>query len=79
MRTFFQSSRSKRLMLVAVNVLAAEQLGIPFGVISVAEPEVTNAASTTGQLPVGETAVMYRGRAVEKLVPSPPVALGTVH
>jgi hypothetical protein len=47
---------------------AAEQLGIPSGVISIAEPEVANAASATGQLAVGETAVMYRGRAVEKLV-----------
>ena len=48
---------------------AAEQLGIPLGVISIAQPEVTNAASAVGQLPASETAVMYRGRAAEKLVP----------
>ncbi|MBC7250074.1 MAG: radical SAM protein [Anaerolineae bacterium] len=48
--------------------LAAERLGIPVGVISIAQPEATNAASAIGQLPVGETAVMYRGRAAEKLV-----------
>lgn len=47
---------------------AAEQLGIPLGVISIAEAEVTNAASAVGQLPEGESAVMYRGRAAEKLV-----------
>jgi len=48
--------------------LAAEQLGIPLGVISVAQPETVNAASAIGQLPAGESAVMYRGRAAEKLV-----------
>jgi len=48
--------------------VAAEQLGIPVGIISIAQPEAMNAASAVGQLPVGETAVMYRGRAAEKLV-----------
>src|SRR3989304_2317532 len=42
---------------------AAQQLGIPIGVMSVAQPEATNAASVVGQLPIGESAVMYRGRA----------------
>jgi MoaA/NifB/PqqE/SkfB family radical SAM enzyme len=46
---------------------AAEQLGIPIGVISIARPEATDVACATGQLPTGETAIMYRGRAVEKL------------
>jgi MoaA/NifB/PqqE/SkfB family radical SAM enzyme len=46
---------------------AAERLGIPVGTISVASPEVTDAASSVGQLPTGECGVMYRGRAVEKL------------
>jgi MoaA/NifB/PqqE/SkfB family radical SAM enzyme len=46
---------------------SAEQLGIPIGVISVAQPEATNAACVTGQLPTGESTVMYRGRAAEKL------------
>jgi MoaA/NifB/PqqE/SkfB family radical SAM enzyme len=47
--------------------VAAEQLGIPLGVISIAKPETTDAASALGQLPAGESAVMYRGRAVLKL------------
>jgi hypothetical protein len=46
----------------------AEQLGIPLGVISIAEPEAANAAPAVGQLPEEESAVMYRGRAAEKLV-----------
>jgi hypothetical protein len=48
--------------------VAAGQLGVPVGVISIAQPEATKAASALGQLPVGDTAVMYRGRAAEKLV-----------
>jgi organic radical activating enzyme len=48
--------------------VAAEQLGIPIGLISIAQPEATNAASVIGQLPAGESAIMYRGRAAEKLV-----------
>jgi hypothetical protein len=47
--------------------LAAEQLGIPIGLLSVAQPEDTQAALAVGQLPLGESAVMYRGRAAEKL------------
>ena len=47
---------------------AAKQLNIPHGVISIAQPEETNADSAIGQLPVGESAVLYRGRAAEKLV-----------
>jgi hypothetical protein len=42
---------------------AAAQLGIPIGTISIAQPEATDAASAVGQLPLGETRVMYRGRA----------------
>jgi MoaA/NifB/PqqE/SkfB family radical SAM enzyme len=49
--------------------LAAERLGIPIGVISIAQIESTDADVAVGQLPVGESDVMYRGRAVEKLVP----------
>ncbi len=44
---------------------AAEQLGIPVGLISIAQPAAGQAAC--GQLPQGESAVMYRGRAAEKL------------
>ncbi len=49
-------------------VEAAEQLGIPVGTISVAQPEETEAVSSHGQIESG-AAVMYRGRAIEKLVP----------
>ncbi len=48
-------------------VAAAEKLAIPVGVISVAQPEATNATSASGQIPAGESAVVFRGRAVEKL------------
>ena len=48
---------------------AARQLEIPMGVIRIAQPEAVNAASAVGKLPEGESAVMYRGRASEKLVP----------
>jgi organic radical activating enzyme len=48
--------------------LAAEKLSIPVGVISVAQPEATSAEASAGQLPLGESAVMYRGRAAEALV-----------
>jgi MoaA/NifB/PqqE/SkfB family radical SAM enzyme len=47
---------------------AAEQLGIPVGFLSVAQPEVADAAAAVGQLPQGESAVMYRGRAAVELV-----------
>jgi len=50
-------------------VAAAQALGIPLGTISVAQPEETNAALTVGQIPLGESAVMYKGRATSKLVP----------
>lgn len=47
---------------------AAEKLGIPVGVFTIAQPEDPNAMSRVGQPPVGESAVLYRGRAAEKLV-----------
>jgi hypothetical protein len=46
---------------------AAGQLGIPLGRICVAQPEQANSALSVGQIPVGESAVMYRGRAACKL------------
>ena len=49
-------------------VTAAKQLGIPVGTISVAQPDDADAPSSLGQLE-DEAAVMFRGRAVEKLVP----------
>ncbi len=52
---------------------AAEVLGIPLGTICVAQPEALEARATLGQLPANEpdegSNIMYRGRAVEKLVP----------
>jgi len=46
----------------------AEELEIPIGVISIAQPEDVNAASVVGTLPPGESGIMYRGRAAVKLV-----------
>lgn len=61
---------SEKLSQQAKNArAAAERLGIPIGVISIGEPEERNAASAVDQLLVDEAVVMYRGRAVEKLVP----------
>jgi MoaA/NifB/PqqE/SkfB family radical SAM enzyme len=48
-------------------VTAAKQLNIPIGVISIAQPEDAETASVSGQLPPGESGIMYRGRAAEKL------------
>jgi MoaA/NifB/PqqE/SkfB family radical SAM enzyme len=52
---------------------AADELGIPMGVISVAHPETCSSENSqvkpaSGQLPLGESGVMYRGRAAEKLI-----------
>jgi hypothetical protein len=46
---------------------AAKALGIPVGTICVAQPDQADAVHSQGQLPPGEGAVMYRGRAAEKL------------
>lgn len=51
---------------------AARELGIPMGTISIAKPETGSRAAGVGQLPEGESGVMYRGRAVEKLAPLAP-------
>lgn len=59
---------SEQMSLQAKNASqAAEELGIPVGVISIAKPEKQETISGSGQLPVGESGVMFRGRAVEKL------------
>jgi Radical SAM superfamily len=47
--------------------LAAESLGIPVGTISIASPETSDAQYTSGTLPEGDSGVMYRGRAAQKL------------
>jgi hypothetical protein len=46
---------------------SAGALGIPIGVISIAQPQGAGDALTVGQLPAGEGGVMYRGRAAQKL------------
>lgn len=46
---------------------AAKKLGISIGMIEIAQPEDTNAAGVEGQLPLGESGVLYRGRASDKL------------
>ena len=51
---------------------AATQLGIPLGFISIAQPGVEQAGSVVGQLPAGESSVMFRGRAAQKLAPRAP-------
>jgi hypothetical protein len=45
---------------------AAAELGIPAEVIRIAQPEAANAASGAGQLPEGESALMYRGRSAAR-------------
>ena len=57
---------SEEMLSQAYNAVdSARQLGIPVGTISVAQPE-EDAAISYGQIE-DEAAVMYRGRAVEKL------------
>lgn len=53
---------------------AAGKLGIPMGIINIEEPNGIDTASTMGQLPTGESPVMYRGRAAEKLACKSPHA-----
>jgi MoaA/NifB/PqqE/SkfB family radical SAM enzyme len=64
---FFHAS-PETLYLAHHAVRAAEQLSIPVGTISVAQPEEANAASRRGKLE-SEVQVMYRGRAVQTLAP----------
>lgn len=45
---------------------AAQKLGIPTGMITIERPEAP-APGAVGQLPEGESGVMFRGRAAEKL------------
>ena len=45
----------------------AQQLDIPVDFISVAEPEAVDVAGAADQIPAGESAVLYRGRAAELL------------
>jgi MoaA/NifB/PqqE/SkfB family radical SAM enzyme len=45
----------------------ARRLGMPVDFISVAAPSDCDVPGTVGQLPAGESAVLYRGRAADKL------------
>lgn len=63
---YHYSEENNRSALIAAS--AAEELQIPIGTISVAQPEQTNAAGAIGQLAEGVSAVMYRGRAASQLV-----------
>jgi MoaA/NifB/PqqE/SkfB family radical SAM enzyme len=46
---------------------AAEELSIPVGLIRIAQPEQISLENREGQLPEGESRVMFRGRAASKL------------
>ncbi len=46
---------------------AAGQLGIPFNIISIEGPDAAGRRPATGQIPSGESSVMYRGRAAGAL------------
>jgi hypothetical protein len=47
---------------------AADEVGIPVGFISIAQPDAPDVDSATGKLPMGESGVMFRGRAAQTLV-----------
>jgi len=47
---------------------AAKKLGIPTGIISIAQPDEEDAVAAEGQLPIGESQAMCRGRASSTLV-----------
>jgi hypothetical protein len=47
---------------------AAEQLNLPLGIICIEQPEIQG-VSSVGQIPPEAASIMYRGRAVEKLIP----------
>ena len=47
----------------------ARQLGIPVDFISVASPEASGMPGAVGQIPAGESAVLFRGRAAALLAP----------
>ena len=46
---------------------AAQQLGIPVEFIAIAEPEGSDVPSAHGEMPVGDSELLYRGRAAELL------------
>lgn len=48
-------------------VEAAGKLGVPCGVIGIAQPEENDGGDPSGRLPRGKSSVMYKGRAAAKL------------
>lgn len=48
---------------------AAELLDLPLSILTISQPEETCPETTVGKLKLGESAVMYRGRATETLAP----------
>ncbi|MDO9333193.1 MAG: radical SAM protein [Dehalococcoidales bacterium] len=59
---------SEKISQQAQNIrTAAGQLGIPMGVISIAQPEVRDDVKSENQPTTDEGTIMFRGRAVEKL------------
>jgi hypothetical protein len=52
---------------------AAEMLNIPSGMITIDRPDVCETQLSTGQIPEGESGVMFRGRAAVQLAPNAPV------
>jgi hypothetical protein len=67
---FHHSEEAGRLADNAV--AAAEQLGIPVGTISIARPAGGGSNGVVGQLPAGESAVRFRGRAAVTLTATVP-------
>jgi len=51
---------------------AALQLDIPVDFISIADPEAPHVTGAAGTIPAGDSAVLYRGRAAERLAPRVP-------
>jgi MoaA/NifB/PqqE/SkfB family radical SAM enzyme len=56
---------------------AAKELGIPYSSINIAKPGVSGDGESKGQLPEGESIVMYRGRAAINLTLNVPHYLWT--
>jgi MoaA/NifB/PqqE/SkfB family radical SAM enzyme len=64
---------SEKISQQARNIRAAAgQLGIPMGVISIAQPEVRGDVKLENQTNTDEGTIMFRGRAVEKLAHKSP-------
>ena len=60
---------------IRVAKAAAQELGIPLDVISIAPPEATHVASSHGQIAPGESAVVFRGRAALRKILAPQLGL----